>query len=519
MNLKEALKEIERLKKANQQLEKKTARQDRLIFKLNERLNELVGEKEVLNEKYTIERVKVFIPKTEVLKPTIINETETILKETKVDKTRKLKGKNFERFDFERHVSEVIYEKPEMASCPTCGDDLSVASEKVRYQIEAIPATLRVIKIIKQSCKCEACNKKDNKLYYPVSTSLFPGSILSHSMAAYIAYHKYELGIPFHHLSSHIQEVLDIEITKQNLAVYMEKTARLLEPLYEQMKSDLLNNRASVIHADETTLSISKRPEADKERKKSYVYLYASSYYDHPIYIYSFHESRAIDSTAKWLKDYKGVIVCDDFKGYTKLAKENPNIKLQRCFAHVRRRFMDIVKVLPDESKQTSHAYQILTLIGQLFHYESRYKETDLTPSQVEKRRIQDQKPLMDELRHLLFEYDYKPNSAIASAVNYAKHIFDDLQTYLTNGYVELSNNLAERAIRPFVINRKVFMTSGSYAGARYTTVLFSIIQTAKINNLQVSKYLEYVLDNLNYKSIDELLPYSKSIPKTLQND
>ena len=76
MNLKEALKEIERLKKENQQLEKKTARQDRLIFKLNERLNQLVGEKEVLNEKYTIERVKVFIPKTEVLKPTIINEAE-----------------------------------------------------------------------------------------------------------------------------------------------------------------------------------------------------------------------------------------------------------------------------------------------------------------------------------------------------------------------------------------------------------------------------------------------------------
>ena len=110
-----------------------------------------------------------------------------------------------------------------------------------------------------------------------------------------------------------------------------------------------------------------------------------------------------------------------------RLAKENPNIKLQRCFAHVRRRFMDIVKVLPDESKQTSHAYQILTLIGQLFHYESRYKETDLTPSQVEKRRIQDQKPLMEELRHLLLSMTYKPNSAIAGAVNYAKHIFDYL--------------------------------------------------------------------------------------------
>lgn len=518
MNLKEALKEIERLTKANQKLEKKTEKQDRLIFKLNKRLNDLVGEKEVLNEKYTIERVKVFMPKTETLKPVVINETEAILKETKQDKQPKLKGRNFERFNFERHVSEVIYEKPDMDSCANCGKHLSIASEKVRYQIEAIPATLRVVKIIKQSCKCKTCNKSDNKLYYPVSTSLFPGSILSHSMAAYIAYHKYELGIPFHHLAHHIKEVLDIEVSKQNLAVYMEKTSRHLEPLYEQMKLDLLNNRAKVIHADETTLSISKRPEADKARKKSYVYLYASSYYDNPIYLYSFHESRAIDTTAKWLKDYEGVIVCDDFKGYTKLSKENPNIKLQRCFAHVRRRFMDIVKVLPEENKQTSHAYKILEVIGKLFYYESLYKKQDLSPTQVVTRRSQDQKPLMAFLRALLFNHVYKPNSAIAGAVNYAKNIFDDLQTYLTNGYVEISNNIAERAIRPFVINRKVFMTSGSYAGARYTTILFSIIQTAKINNLQVSKYLEYVLDHIKEKEIIDLLPYSKDLPSSLQN-
>jgi len=518
MNLKEALKEIERLTKVNKELEKKAEKQDRLIFKLNKRLNEILSEKEIINEKYIIERVKTFIPKTEVLKPVVINETEEVLKAIKQEKKPKVKGKNFERYDFEKHVSEVIYEKPEIDQCPECGCHLSIASEKVRYQIEAIPATLKVVKIIKQSCKCEKCNKTDNKIYYPLSTSLFPGSILSHSMAAYIAYHKYDLGIPFHHLEKHIKETLDIEVSKQNLAIYMEKTSKLFEPLYEQMKQDLLKNRAKVIHADETTLSISKRPEEDKERKKSYVYLYASSYYDNPIYIYSFHESRAIETTAKWLKDYQGVLVCDDFKGYTKLAKDNPNIQLQRCFAHVRRRFMDIVKGLPEENKQTSHAYQILEIIGKLFHNESRYQKDDLTPEQVLKRRNQDQRPLMKKLKDFLFNYDYKPNSAIMGAVNYAKNIFDDLETFLSNGYVEISNNIAERAIRPFVINRKVFMTSGSYAGARYTTILFSIIQTAKINNLQVSKYFEYVLDNIKSKDIESLLPYSKDLPKTLLN-
>ena len=83
---------------------------------------------------------------------------------------------------------------------------------------------------------------------------------------------------------------------------------------------------------------------------------------------------------------------------------------------------------------------------------------------------------------------------------------------------MEISNNIAERAVRPFVINRKVFMTSGSYDGARYTTTLFSMIRTVMINNINVSKYLEYVLDNIKDKTISDLLPYSDKLPGTLKN-
>ena len=79
-------------------------------------------------------------------------------------------------------------------------------------------------------------------------------------------------------------------------------------------------------------------------------------------------------------------------------------------------------------------------------------------------------------------------------------------------------NNIAERAVKPFVINRKVFMTSGSYDGARYTTLLFSIIRTARMNDLNVSKYLEYVLDNIQNKRLEDLLPYSVSLDKSLKN-
>ncbi|MBU1142592.1 MAG: IS66 family transposase [Firmicutes bacterium] len=515
MNLKEALKEIKRLEKLNHDLSNEHEMTLRLLFEANEKLNLLLKDKENVIEKYTIERIKKFIPQTEVMKPVIINEVEGLVKEKKV---RKEKSKNFENFDFERHVSETKYEKPDIDACPSCGHDLSIASEKIRYVVESIPATLRVTKIIKQSCKCSVCNPKDNQIYYPLSSSLFPGSIMTHSFASFIAYHKYELGIPFEHLARHIKETLDIEISKQNLALYMAKMANILAPIYHQMKDDLLHNQVRVIHADETTLSISKRPESDLDRKKSYVYVYTSSYYDQQIAIYDFHESRRIDRMAAWLSDYEGVVVCDDYAGYTKLKKDNQKIKLQRCFAHVRRRFADIVKTLPEENVSSSYAKKILDIIGKLFYLELIYKKEKLIASEILARRNKEHPPILKELEELLFNPVYKPGSALEGAVNYAKKVWPELTTYLTSGYIEISNNIAERAVKPFVINRKVFMTSGSYDGARYTTLLFSMIRTARMNDLNVSRYLEYVLDHIQTKDIKDLLPYSSKLDKSLRN-
>ena len=106
------------------------------------------------------------------------------------------------------------------------------------------------------------------------------------------------------HLSKHIKDTLNIEVSKQSLADYVQRCAILLKPIYERMKNDLLNSNSQVMHIDETTLVVSNDPKKD-DRKTSYVFVYSSSYYDaNQINIYSFHESRSIDITADWLKEY-----------------------------------------------------------------------------------------------------------------------------------------------------------------------------------------------------------------------
>ena len=497
-----------------QQQNIKLQQQDLKIYETNVKLEEALLKIKTYEEKYNIEKTRVFIAKTEKLENIVINEVEEVIKEEKKKKrTNKGKKYNKKKIDYEKLVSEVKYIEPDEQICPTCGEKLIVASEKVRYLVNVIPASMKVVKIIKVNKKCPHCNKEDNKIYYPIAKEPLSGSILSTSLAAYIAYNKYELGIPFEHLAKHITNNIGFEINKQNLANYMAKIANILEPIYDKMVNDLLNNKHKVIHSDETTLVISKKDETNKHRKQSYVYVYTSSFYDEKrIRIYDFQESRSINKTAKWLENYQGVVGCDNFSGYNSLKKNNPNIQLQKCWAHVRRRYADIVKNIKEKDRKESKAYEILEEIKKLFHLEATYKKKKLIPNEIVKRRKEDIPLIKEKIKKLVFESNPLKGSALEGAINYTKECWDDLFTFVNNGYVEISNNIAEQAVKPFVIQRKVFQTSGSYAGARYTTKLFSIVQTCKINNINVERYFDYVLKNINNEQIENLLPYSSKI-------
>lgn len=510
-HLNDVLKENDGLKLVNDDLKIENEAQKVLIFKQQKKLNELLGQKELIRQKLVIEQIKPFVRKSEKIDEIVVNETESVLKQTKPP-GRKKGGRNFSRIDLESAVVDTIYEDPDDLSCSVCHADLALASQKARYVVEVIPSTIKVTKIIKRSYKCP----KDNTFYYPLSQAAFPGTLLTPSFAAYIAYHKYELGIPFHHLERHLTNVLNIPISKQLMAHWMRLLAVKLQPVFDQMKDDLLNNASKVIHADETTLVVSRKPIEHVNRKKSYVYLYASSFYEHQIHIYDFHESRAIDATANWLKDYQGYVVCDDYGGYNKLRKTYPKIKLQRCWAHARRKFSDILKSLDKQDIKDTVSYKIIILMNQLFKFEALYKEKELPISEILKQREKDQIPIINQLKPYIFDTPLSPNALIEPAIKYVRGIWDDLLAYFKHPYLEISNNIAERAIKPFVINRKVFMTSGSYAGARYTTTIFSVIRTALINHLDVQRYLIYLLDNLDKKDINALLPYANQLPKEL---
>ena len=504
MELEEALREIERLRAENESLRaelyaERAEKEKALLALLHER------------EKRKIAYARQFLPRTEKSSAVVINEAEGIIAEAAKKAPRGPRRRKFEGIDFERYVTETRVLRPDSLTCPECGKALVKIGEKARYQIEADPVNVRVIKLVKETYKCPDCNKRGNKVHCPVSSEAFPGTPLTPSLAAYLAYHKYELGVPFHHLERHFSGTLGIPISKQCMADWMAMAAERLGPVYERMKSDLLATPTGVIHADETTLTLSKR--ADPARRKSYVFVYASSFYDErQIHVYEFNETREIDPESSYLGDFGGWVECDDYAGYDRLRRSRPGVRLQRCWAHARRKFADIVKGMPRKARPRSVAFAVMSEMDRLFEIEGKAHDGKVFGRALMAVREREERPVVERIRALVFGTEAKRGSALEGALNYVRKIWDDLLPYLSEPYLELSNNLAERCVKPFVVARKVFQTSGSEAGARHTVRLFSIVRTAIINGLDPYRYLEYALENVGRKPIEAILPYSKDL-------
>ena len=184
---------------------------------------------------------------------------------------------------------------------------------------------------------------------------------------------------------------------------------------------------------------------------------------------------------------------------------------------HLRRKFYDCVKVLPEPKQKLSNAYKVIELIDVLFKYEADFRKRKLTASNILKERnFKNYKKAIKDIDEYIKSLDTTNNTSLEKAVNYYLYNKKEFYTFLKSGYVDISNNLAERVVKPFVVARKSFMFCKTTDGALVTGKLFSIIQTARANGLKSEQYLKYVIENINKKNIDDLLPWSNSLPKEL---
>jgi transposase len=432
----------------------------------------------------------------------VINEVEVELDkaentEKKVKKPRKKPTESFV-YDLEKilSISKVVdYDFEgngvDRSKVKKFGED-----ETIKLEVEPIP--FKVVKIIRPKYKDK------NKIYQAPVEDVFPHSVLTPSLAANIIMYKYHFFVPLNRYSNYL-EGLGIRISTSNLYNYIKRSADLLFPIYNEMTKKLVESKC--INVDETTIKVLDV----KNKSKCYVFAYKTSLWEaSQVSIYEFNETRKTDKAKEMFKDYNGYLICDGYKGYDEI--KNMGIKIQRCWVHIRRYFVDCIKILPPKEKVNSPVYSIVELINSMFKKEAEFKKELYSASQIkEARNTLEYKQILTEIDEKIKQLEIEKNKNVSKAVNYYLNIQDngELYTFLDDGYIEIDNNRAERAVRPFVVARKNFLFCKTKSGAEITSIIFSLVQTAIANGLNAEKYIKYALENINKKEIENLVPWS----------
>lgn len=463
---------------------------------LNIKLDKLIEKyenKALINKKITAD---IYCKKTEKT-----NVSEKAINEVapKEKKQRKTPTENFIN-DLKQLVSEVIIDDFDFLSNGIDRKDVKEFGASEMYKIESSSSSFKVVKIVRPKYKDK------NHIYQSLVNDPFPHSPLTPSLSANLIIMKYQLFVPLYRYSEYLRTI-GIKIPVENLYNYIERTMKILEPLYNKLLEELLANNAKVIHADETSLEV-----IDSPKDLCYMFVYTTSFWDKPIYIYEFSENRTTKKLAVHLKNYNGYLVTDGYSGY------NVFDKVQRCFVHVRRNFYDCLKPLKEKDRKNSQAYKVIELTNKIFKYEAEFKNSKLTAGEIKNRRNSSKYvAILKELDTYIMSLAETKNQLLIKAVKYYINMRRELYTFLEDGHVDISNNLAERTVKPFVIARKNFMFCKTIDGAMTVGKVFSIVQTARANGLNVEEYIKYVIENINCKNIDDILPWSDKLPSNIR--
>jgi len=436
-----------------------------------------------------------------------LEEVESYLRNRKYNGQRKEKLANLP------HEKRIIPMHPEDKFCIECGNELKLIGEEfVRTEVEYIPATLRVIDYYREVYECRKCRKNGASHIEksPMVDPVIPHSYASATSVAYVMYQKFVNALPLYRLEKEWKN-LGLNLSRATMANWiMIASKEWLNPIVEEMHRILLKEK--YLHADETTVQVMKEA-GRKNTTKSYMWVYGSYRESKtPIRIFEYRPTRSGENADKFLKGFKGYLISDAYQGYNKVE----GVTRCYCWAHLRRYFVD---AMPEDVKETTAPQQAIERIGQLFKIE----EEIVNKSAEERLKIRKEKSteLVDEFFVWIEENQnkYVSKSKIGKAFTYAMNQKEGLMRYLEDGNIEMSNNLAERAIRPFTVGRKNWLFSGSPKGAKASATVYSIVETAKANNLDPYKYLTYIFKSLPGVDLKEypefinyLLPWDEQV-------
>lgn len=400
---------------------------------------------------------------------------------------------------------DVVHELAEADRvCPHDGNVLAEIGEAVSEQLDIIPASIRVLRHIrkKYACSCGQCIKTAQS-----PAQVIPKSLASPGLLAHITVSKYQDALPLYRQETILRRI-GVELSRATLANWMIKAGVVVQPIINLLRDNLFEY--DILQMDETTVQVLKEP-GKIAQSKSYLWLQKGGPPDKPVVLYDYDPGRGAAVPKRLLAGFKGYLQTDGYAGYNAAVAIN-NLTHVGCMAHARRKFSDAVKA-QGRKKKRGKAHRGLTLIQKLYRIEQKARKQKLSPEQRYALRQKQAQPVVEEIRKWLDEsLPLIPASSMTGqALTYLNNEWDKLIAYLQDGRLEIDNNGAENAIRPFAVGRKNWLFSASVEGVKASANLYSLIETAKANGLEPYAYLRYLYTQIPMaKSVEDfeaLLP------------
>lgn len=373
--------------------------------------------------------------------------------------------------------------------CPECGATMVEIGREVRRTLKIIPAQVSVREDVYFTYACPKCKQENIEVPIvkaPKEPAVIPGSFASPEAIAYLMTQKFVMASPLYRLEQEMQRQ-NVPLSRQTMSNWILRAEEdWLKPIYDELHQRLL--RQEVLHGDETTLQVLREP-GKAAQSKSYMWLYRTSGdAEHPVVLYEYQPNRKAQNAIEFLNGFSGYLHADGYQGYHKLP---PNIRVVGCWAHARRKFDEAVNALPKEKRAGTAALEGRAFCNQLFEIER--ENADLSYEERKQQRQERAQPILDALLSWAESKNAPPKSALGKALHYLREQWPYLIRYLEDGRLEISNNRAERSIKPFVIGRKNFLFANTPRGAQGSAVMYSLIETAKENGLDPYRYLVFI--------------------------
>jgi transposase len=493
----------------------------KMIYALNSKNQYLFEENQSLKDQLALLKAKRFGKSSEKLDKQIeeleqrieSNELDSLDKEKQSELNQSIKPKpqyNSKRLKIPEHLprEEVILNPA--PKCPDCGSgEFRKIADDISETLEHIPASFKVIRHIRPRCACTNCDKIV-QAFVP-SKAIEKGKAGS-GLLAHIMIQKYCNHLPMYR-QSQIYEREGVEISRNTMTGWAAQCARLLNPLIDALKKSVF--ASEYLHADDTPIKVLAPGMGKTKTGRIWAYVRDGRPCGEdtpPAVIYYYSPDRKGERPESHLSDFSGVLHADAYAGYDNLyiSDKNPDATISEaaCWAHTRRKFYEVTVA----NDKANIAISVLEQISEIYKVESDIRGLD--PDQRLLHRQEKTKDLVEKLFINFKKYrnNLPQKSGTVKAINYAMNNQVTLMHFLKDGQIEIDNNAAERAMRSIALGRKNWMFAGSDKGGHTAANIYSLIETAKINNVNPSLYLKKVFDliqDYNSNKLHELLPWN----------